>query len=71
MNFANEITAYENGELTAYEIVCLFGKLIKTGIIWHLQGHYQRAAERFLNEGFLTVQGDLGPCGRRLRNDEN
>lgn len=42
---------YESGNLTEDEIVTGFKHLIRTGLIHQLQGHYQRAAQAYINNG--------------------
>jgi len=48
-----DIIAYENGELDIDETICLFRLLVRTGMIHHLQGHYQRTARVFMREGLI------------------
>ena len=53
MNIANKIIAFENGDLSHDEVIDLFRHLLKSGLINHLQGTYQRTAEALLEEGLL------------------
>ena len=46
-----EIIRYENGEMNEDETIELFQKLIKSGEILHLQGHYGRMAQHLINTG--------------------
>lgn len=55
----NEIMDYEAGELTHTETVELFGKLVRTGLAWKLQGHYGRTAHRLIEAGFLSPTGEV------------
>lgn len=50
----SKLIAYETGELDNDEIIALFQHLLDTGIIYVLQGHYQRVAQGFLDEGLIT-----------------
>ncbi len=49
------IMAYEAGELDEAEVLEFFQDLVAAGLIWRLQGAYQRAAKRL---GLLD-----GPAG--------
>lgn len=50
----SKLVAYETGQLDDHEVVALFQNLLDTGIIYVLQGHYQRVAQGFLDEGLIT-----------------
>jgi len=45
---AGQIIAYENGELQNEEVYALFQFLLDSGMIYSLQGSYQRMAEELL-----------------------
>ncbi len=49
-----KVLAYEQGELTDSEVIDLFKELIKSGLIWNLQGHYQRTANYLIQNGFIV-----------------
>jgi hypothetical protein len=53
------IIAYESGEATDEEVLCLFSDLVRTGLAWRLQGHYGRTAERFIRTGMLAADGTI------------
>lgn len=53
----DKIIAYENGELTNYETVQLFSELLKSGIVWKLQGHYGRTAQMLIKSEYLNLDG--------------
>ena len=55
----DNIIAYENGELTDQEVVCLFAELVKSGMAWTLQGHYGRTANALIKEGWFDREGNL------------
>ena len=42
----DHITAYEDGCLPDEDVMPFFERLVRTGLIWHLQGSYQRTAHR-------------------------
>ena len=45
MTTLDKIIAYENGDLEdAEETVEFFQEIIDSGLVWQLQGHYQRVA---------------------------
>lgn len=50
-----EMMAYEAGELEGEEILALFQKLVKTGIVWHLQGSYGRMAKALIDGGMIEA----------------
>lgn len=54
------IIAYESGELEPDKVVELFQYLLDTGMIWHLQGHYQRNAASLLEQGLITRSANHG-----------
>ena len=47
----DKIIAYENGEMTDSEIAEFFQKLLDSGLIFKLQGSYQRMAYNLIDEG--------------------
>ena len=53
------IIAYEQGELTDQEVVCLFADLVRSGLAWELQGHYGRTASALIKEGWFDREGNL------------
>lgn len=53
----DKIIAYENGELNNFETVELFSELLKTGIVWKLQGHYRRMAQMLIESEYLDLDG--------------
>jgi hypothetical protein len=55
MNLTTNIIAFENGELNEDEIVTLFQELCDTGMIYSLQGSYQRIAEQLIAEGLVSL----------------
>ncbi len=46
---------FENGDLDQQETIELFTHLIRTGIIFHLQGSYQRLAQDLVSAGLVDV----------------
>jgi hypothetical protein len=51
---ANQIIAYENGEMNFEEVLDFFQHLVDNGLAWQLQGHYGRVAEGLIMEGEIT-----------------
>jgi hypothetical protein len=51
MDQVAQIIAYEAGELTEDESIALFQDLIDSGLVWSLQGHYGRTAQRLIDAG--------------------
>jgi len=56
MSDIDQIIAYENGDLSEDDTICLFQRLVDTGLAWELQGHYGRTAKEFINSGLVRVQ---------------
>jgi hypothetical protein len=56
---ANELVAYEQGELDELETLELFAKLVKTGQAWTLQGAYGRTAGHLLEHGYIDLNGHV------------
>lgn len=59
MNLTDKLIAYESGELTDLETLSLFGELIRSGLVWTLQGHYGRTATDLIRCGYLTKKGEI------------
>jgi uncharacterized protein YjhX (UPF0386 family) len=55
MNLTTDIIAFEDGELTDEETIALFQALCDTGMIYSLQGSYQRIAEQLIAEGLISL----------------
>ena len=53
------IIRYEAGELSDKDTLRLFSYLIKTGLVYHLQGHYGRTAEALMQDKWLDRQGRI------------
>ncbi|WJN62764.1 hypothetical protein [Streptomyces phage phiScoe15] len=54
-----DLISYEEGALDDAETLDLFGKLVKSGMAWSLQGHYGRTARSLIESGFLTEDGEV------------
>tara|TARA_R110000796_G_C14298699_1_gene404951 strand:+ start:297 stop:482 length:186 start_codon:yes stop_codon:yes gene_type:complete len=53
-DIVGQIMAFENGELENTEVYALFQSLIDSGMIYSLQGSYQRVAQDLLLAGEIT-----------------
>jgi hypothetical protein len=54
-----EIMEYEDGELDENEILELFSKLIKNGMVWGMGGNFARTADGFIGGGYLDTFGNI------------
>lgn len=59
MNLTKRIIAYELGDLDGAEALQLFSDLVKTGMVWGLQGHYGRTAQYLMDNGYINIHGDI------------
>jgi hypothetical protein len=59
MSLMQRVVEYESEEHSLEWIVQLFADLIATGLAWQLQGRYGREAKAMIDEGIITVQGDV------------
>ena len=55
----DRIAAYECGELDEHEALELLADLISCGIIWSLQGSWQRAASEAVRNGYISESGEV------------
>ena len=62
MTTLDKIIAYENGELEdAEETIEFFQKIIDSGLVFQLQGHYQRVAIALVKAGLCNPSKDFPP----------
>lgn len=62
------IIAYEEGDLSDYEMVNLFAELVRNGMAWSLQGHYGRTAAALIESGYIDREGNLSLAALELEN---
>jgi hypothetical protein len=55
----DQIIAYENGELDEDEWLELFAGLIRSGLVWSLQGSYGRTAAALIQGGYISAAGEV------------
>jgi len=60
------IVQYEAGELNGDETIALFQALLDSGVIFSLQGSYQRTATELVSLGYCVPPG---ATPRRLENN--
>ncbi|ANT41071.1 hypothetical protein BI024_gp67 [Streptomyces phage Nanodon] len=58
-NLVVEMIDYESGNLTDEETLDFFGTLIKSGMVWSLQGHYGRTASSLIEQGWISEDGTV------------
>lgn len=54
----DKIIRYENGEMPMEEAVEFFQELVDSGVIFSLQGHYQRTAINLARAGQIRMKSD-------------
>ena len=54
MEMIEDIERYENGEMNEEQEIEFFQSLLDTGIIFSLQGHYQRQMDRMIENGVVN-----------------
>lgn len=59
MSAVGELIAFESGNMTMKEEVELFSKLLKSGMVWKLQGFYGRIANSFIENKILSKDGRI------------
>ena len=59
MGLYQRVVEYETEEHSLEWIVQFFADLVATGLAWQLQGRYGREAKAMIDEGVITVQGDV------------
>jgi hypothetical protein len=55
----DKIMDYESGNMSDRDVVAFFGELIKSGVVWELQGSYGRQAVAFIESGIIDRKGDV------------
>jgi len=59
-NVLDLMDKYESGDsMNNSEVLELFSYMIRTGMAWNLQGSYGRTARAMINNGFISVDGDI------------
>ena len=53
MDTVSQIMAYENGEMEQPEMIAFFQFLLDSGMIYSLQGSYQRTAQQLIEAGLI------------------
>ena len=62
-----QLLAYEAGEMTPEQQIAFFQRLIDSGLVWQLQGHYGRTAAALIKAGRCTHKGgDADPHGNSI-----
>jgi hypothetical protein len=61
---------WESEPTTPAEDMILFGRLIKNGQAWTLQGTYGRQAQTYIDSGVLDTKGNITQKGKEFIRDE-
>ena len=48
---------YEEGKLDPIQSLLLFSELLKSGLVWQLEEHFQRTARDLIQGGYLEFDG--------------
>ena len=48
---------YEDGKLDTIQSLLLFSELLKSGLVWQLEEHFQRTARDLIQGGYLEFDG--------------
>ena len=59
MDITDKIIDYECGLLDDTGVLELFSELIRTGMAWQLQGHYQRVAYDLIDGDYIDTDGNI------------
>lgn len=59
MELLNFIIAAEEGDVTPEEYLEGMAELIATGLVWELQGSWQRAAATLIEQGIIDCSGNI------------
>ncbi len=59
VNLVGKIMDYEAGEMSGNKTVEFFSEMVKDGIVYQLQGCYQRALRGLIQAGYLAANGDV------------
>ena len=59
LDLADDLFAFEAGELEDKGVLELFSRLIKNGMAWTLQGFYGRTAVSLIEDGYLDRNGEI------------
>jgi hypothetical protein len=54
MDMVGDIVTYEAGDMTEEETINFFQRLLDTGMVYNLQGQYQRTASALLEAGVIA-----------------
>jgi hypothetical protein len=58
-DIAIDLMSFESDELEIDEIVELFAFLIRSGLVWTLEGWYGRAALDLIDAGIISSEGEI------------
>jgi hypothetical protein len=58
-DIAIDLMSFESDELEIDEIVELFAFLIRSGLVWTLQGWYGQAALDLIDAGIISSEGEI------------
>lgn len=59
MDTVEAVMTIEGGEAGPEKIMEAWAHLIKTGVVWQLQGFYQRGAHQLIRAGWISPEGEI------------
>lgn len=63
MDVVSKIMDYEDGQMDLSEMILFFSELVKSGLVWQLQGSYGRTANTLIDNGYLKADGTVTGLG--------
>jgi len=58
-DLVDQMMEYECFMLNDSETLNMFAEMIKSGMVWSLQGHYGRTASSLIEDGWIDRNGNL------------
>jgi hypothetical protein len=66
-DIVGKIIEFENGEMTLEEVVTFFTELRDSGLLWKLQGFYQRTYAQLIADDYLPFDEKIAELVREYK----